>query len=91
MNFRSLDVGSHRPQLPAMLSAKQEIPMSDTDRIIAAILAGAKASAEGKTKIEEYANEYSQFLRFLQGQQEAKAGEQIKAVAATWREWGKEG
>ena len=60
--------------------------MSDTDRIIAAILAGAKASAEGKTKIEEYAAEYERFLRYLSGQQESKSDEQIKAFGGMWKD-----
>ncbi len=60
--------------------------MSDTDKIVAAILAGAKASAEGKTKIEEYTAEYERFFRVLSGQQEAKRDEQIGAFGGMWKD-----
>jgi hypothetical protein len=58
-----------------MLGARRGGIMSDTDKIIAAILAAAKISKEGTHSPEGYVNEYHKMLAALETIEKAKASQ----------------
>jgi hypothetical protein len=73
-----------------MLSAKQEeYHMTDTDKIVAATLAGAKLSAQTPhAEIRDYVDEYERFLKFFQEREKLRIDGTIAAFGENLRKGG---
>jgi hypothetical protein len=52
--------------------------VTETDKLVAAILAGAKVSAMGQRPAEDYIAEYESFLGFFEKREKAKTDQAIR-------------
>jgi hypothetical protein len=58
------------------------MPLSDSDKIVAATLAAAKATAAGATSAEDYIAEYQAFLYHFEMRSEIAVEQAVRPLAA---------